>query len=83
MDQDEVLTHSSSKICTSTSNETRNPNTIGMYSETPSNVHSQKWSHTSRDSSVLYQETSTCLKFLHIQNFEYACIFIFVLHLVH
>ena len=83
MDRDEALTHSSSQICTRTSNETRMPNTTHTSSETPSNVRSLRWSDTSRDSNVLYRDTCTCLKFMHMQSFEYACIFIFVLNLVH
>ena len=60
------------------------PNTTHTSTETPSNVRSQRWSETSRDSSVLYQDTiGMCLKFMHMQNFEYACIFIFVLNIFH
>ena len=66
MDQDEALTHFSSQICTRTSNETRMPNTTHTFSETPSNVRSQRWSDTSRDSIdtsrdsiVLYQDNGT------------------------
>ena len=47
------------------------------------NVFSQRWSETSKYSSVLYRDIGMCLKFMHIQNFEYAYIFIFVLNLVH
>ena len=83
MDRDEELTHSLSQICIRTLNEMRASNATHTYSETPSNSHSQRWSDTSRDSSVLYQDTGTCLKFMHMQNFEYACIFKFVLNLVH
>ena len=84
MDRDKAFTHYSSQICTRTSIETRMPNTTPTSSEIPSNVFSQRWSDTSRDSSVLYRDTiGMCLKFIHMQNFEYACIFIFVLSLVH
>ena len=83
MDRDEAFTHSSSQRCTQTSTETRMPNTTHMSIETPSNVLSQRWSETSRDSRVLYRDTGTSLKFMHLQNFEYAYIFIFVLNRVH
>ena len=77
-----MATHYSSRRCTKTS-ETRTPNTTPTFTETTSNVLSQRWSETSRDSSVLYRDTiGMCLKFMHMQNFEYACIFIFVLNLV-
>ena len=78
MDRDEALNHSSSQRCTKTYMETGTPNTTYTFTKTPLNVLSQRWYDTSRDSSVLYQDTSTCLKFMHMQNFEYACIFIFV-----
>ena len=83
MDRDEALTHFSSKRCTQTSIETRTLNTTHTSIETPSNVCSQRWSKTSRDSGILYRDTGTCLKFMHMPNFEYTCIFIFVLNLVH
>ena len=83
MDRDEALTHSLSQICIRTYTETRKPNTTHTSTETSSNFPSQRWSDTSRYSSVLYRDTGMCLKFMHMQNFEYACIFIFVLNLVH
>ena len=83
MDRDEEFTHYSSQRCTQTSIETRMPNTTHTSIETPSNVCSQRWSKTSRDSRVLYRDIGTCLKFMHLQNFEYAYIFIFSLNLVH
>ena len=83
MDQDEALTHSSSQTCTSTSNETRTSNATHTSSEKPLNVRSRRWFNTFRDSSVLYRYIGTCLKFMHMQNFDYACILIFVLKLVH
>ena len=83
MDQDEVLTRSLSQIYIRTYNERRMSNATHTSSETPSNAHSPRWAETSRDSSVLYGDTGMCLKFMHMQNFEYACIFIFVLNIVH
>ena len=80
MDRDEDLTHSSSKKCTWTYNETRTPNTTHTSSETPLNLRSQTWSNTSRYSSVLYRDTSTCLKFMHMQTFEYACCYSLFYH---
>ena len=78
MDRDKAFTHSLSQRCTQTSIEKMTPNTTPTSTETPSNVRSQRWSKTSRDSSVLYRDTiGMCLKFMHMQNFEYACIFIF------
>ena len=83
MDRDEAVIHSLSQRCTQTY-ETRTPNTTPTSIEIPSNVRSQIWSESSRDSSILYRDTiGMCLKFMHMQNFEYACIFIFVLSLVH
>ena len=68
MVRDKVVTHSSSSICTMTS-EARTPNTTPTSTERPSNVHSRRWSESSRDSSVLYQDTlGMCLKFMHMQN---------------
>ena len=78
MDQDEVLTHSLIQICSMRSNEMRIPYTTHTSSETPSNVCSRRWSDTSRDSSVLYRGTDTCLKFMHMQNFEYAHAYLYL-----
>ena len=62
MVRDKVVTHSSSQRCTETS-ETRTPNTTPTSTERPSNVRSQRWYESSRDSSVLYQDTlGMCLK---------------------
>ena len=83
MDRDEVLTHSSIQICIRTSNETRKSNATHTSIETPLHVCSWRWSNTSRDSYVLYRDTCKCLKFMHMQNFEYSCIFIFVLNICH
>ena len=83
IDRDEELTHSLSQRCTRTSNEMRMPNTTHTSSEMPLNVRSLRCYDTPRDSSVLYQDTSMCLKFMHMQKFAYSCIFIFVLNLVH
>ena len=70
MDRDEAFTHSSSQRCTQTSIETRIPNTTPTSSERPSNVHSRRWSDTSRDSRILYRDiVGTCLKFMHMKNF--------------
>ena len=63
--------------------ETRIPNTTHTSTATHSNVRSQRWFDTYRDSSVLYRDNGTCLKFMNMQNFEYARMFIFVLNLVH
>ena len=66
MDRDKKLTHSSSQICTRSSNETMTPITTHTSSEIPSNVRSQIWSDTSRDYSVLYWDIGMCLKFMHM-----------------
>ena len=82
MVRDKVVPHSLSRRCTWTF-ETRTPNTTPTSTERPSNVRSQRWFESSRDSSVLYRYIiGMCLKFMHMQNFEYACVFIFVLNLV-
>ena len=66
MVRDKVVTHSLSQICTETS-ETRTPNNTPTFIEMPSNVHSQRWSKSSRYSSVLYRDTlGMCLKFMHM-----------------
>ena len=68
MVRDKVVTHYLNRICTETS-ETRTPNTTPTSTKRPSNVHSQRWSESSRDSSVLYRDTlGMCLKFMHMQN---------------
>ena len=83
MDRDDDVTHSLIRRCTRTT-ETRTPNTTPTSSERPSNVRSGRWFESSRDSSVLYRDTTgMCLKFMYMKFFEYACIFIFVLSLVH
>ena len=70
MDWDKAFTHSSSQICTWTSIETRMPNITATSTDTPSNVHFQRWYETSRYSSVLYRDTAImCLKFMYMQNF--------------
>ena len=66
MVRDKVVTQSSRQICIETS-ETRTPNTTPTSTERPSNVHSRRWSKSSRDSSVLYRDTlGMFLKFMHM-----------------
>ena len=77
MVQDKVVTHSSSQRCTETS-ETRTPNTTPTSTERPSNVCSQRWSESSRDSHVLYWDTlGMCVKFMHMQNL-WVCVNIYI-----
>ena len=68
MVRDKVVTHSLSRLCTKTSKK-RTPNNTPKSTERPSNVHSQRWSESSRNSSILYRDTlGMCLKFMHMQN---------------
>ena len=53
MVRDKVVPHSPSRRCIETF-ETRTPNTTPTSTERNSNVCSQRWSESSRDSSVLY-----------------------------
>ena len=77
MVQDKVVTHSLSRRCTETS-KTRMPNTTPTSTERPSNVHSRRWSESSRDSSILYRDTlGMCLKFMHMQNLR-VCMNIYI-----
>ena len=64
MDRDKAVIHSSSQRYTLTF-ETRTPNTTPTSTEIPSNVLSQRWSKSSRYSSLLYRDTiDMCLKFM-------------------
>ena len=68
MVRDKVVTHSSSRRCIDTF-EKRTSNTTPTSTKRPSNVHPQRWSESSRDSSVSYRDTiGMCLKFMHMQN---------------
>ena len=68
MVRDKVVTHSLIQRCIETS-ETTTPNTTPTSTDRPSNVRSQRWFESSRDSSILYRDTlGMCLKFMHMQN---------------